>query len=276
MLESSRHLLQDARRAIGSKWEDKLFAPLREQYGHKAIDYVPEAAFKALNAEPVFVSDLSARPRLLKESGVVFANHPNGTLDTGIILSALQDEQGHVRKDFKMLVHPSIYEIWGKNLGQEHVLPAIRDYVKTPRMFTEIAQYVNDGGLFLIFPENTQSMAAGQPISFEDGLSFLLERVASDKMVYSFYINPIDLHFRELRGFRNSLIKGSMGLEAFLPKGLQLPRLGPKSKIRVGEHYSQNSEWLDAMKIGGIDRKVKSGLLRDHFLDLYKDNLNFK
>lgn len=217
------------------------------------LDFGPDLAYlinsedllEEKNIEPVFEFAAEDRARLRTEAGVAFANHPTD-FDPSIVIRALIDGQRKIREDFLLLTEPGEFADLKPFFGAKHMKPAYPE--KAKEIFKEVEDFINSGGLFIIFPsyKAERGNALLPKMEFQNGLAYLLERLDPDKMVYSFGIN-------QQQAKRAGLHDGG--------------------KVEVSEAYSKAAEWQNVMS-AAEGRTEKSVLLARHFVDTHPKNLS--
>ncbi len=203
---------------------------------------------------------------------MVFSNHPGGTADIGIILEAFKNESGKVREDIKFLIDPRYYESYATHLGTKYFVPATRDASDAMEIFNSTAEFINNGGIFVIFPRNKKVERAEDRLEFENGLGYLLAKLKPEAMAYTFAINPKDMNSGLVGKLHKRAAQASMAVEGSLGRNIKLPRIGKQKPVRVDERYSTCKEWQEIM-VSGKMRQDRSRLLREHYESVHKNNL---
>src|SRR6266404_2122945 len=148
---------------------------LGQRYGKEMAYLLDADAYLDISKiRPNYQTNSENRTSLHTRSGIVLANHPSD-MDVSVILRALQDEERRVREDFVELVAEEEFPHLGSLFGKKHFLPATR--ARATETFEEIRKFIQDGGLFIIFPsfksERVRRRGFSLPsLAFENGLAY--------------------------------------------------------------------------------------------------------
>ncbi len=219
---------------------------LSKKSGDRALDVYPKIFWDKWNIRPEINIGDEDKKRLLKEKGVIISNHP-GILDVPLILEALKDESGKVRRNVKIFINSENYPIFSEYLGKEYFLEAKRDYPDAKAQLDIAIDFVRDGGIFLIFPSGGNEQLNNDPLEFRSGFSYLVDKLDSDTMIFGFKINTDD--------FRRLSFKGGGMLPRSVVAGMHMVKGTPninmfrgKKRIRMEGKYSKAFEWKEVVR----------------------------
>lgn len=224
----------------------KVLEDTKKKYGERAVDNYSTELFKLWNATPEF-ENTTNRERLQNESGVIISNHP-GIFDIPIVLEALKDRNGKVRRDVKILVHEANYTALKSGLGEEYFIKLkTGEYTPAKQALDTGIENIKNGGVFVIFPSGGKEQS-GEEFKIYPGLAYVLERMQPQDMVYSFGINTSDFKIatQDKRRFMPS--RGAVAGVSAIAGVPSANLLRPLNKIRVNESYSQAEDWQSVMQ----------------------------
>jgi len=221
------------------------------------------------NARPEYKFNPEDRQRLHSERGIVISNHP-GILDMPIILKALKDQSGKVRRDTKLFIDATQSQHASDALGEQYVMPAVvNDFDKATAAMETAAEYVEkNNGLFVIFPTGGGDQTGG--FKFQKGIVHLLARLKPETMVYTFFIDPVKF---------KAMVNAKRGVAASLHEVSPFPNLNAFRKLenlQVLEKYTQAGEWQPEMVYGPnrVNYLASAASLTKHYEEMYPEIKN--
>lgn len=203
-----------------------------------------------------------SRERLRTEPGLLISNHP-GHFDSYIALSQI------ARNDIKIVVSEDNYKDVVGHFGDVPLIKATSDRAEGRHFFASIEEHVQSGGLVLFYPtgggDNIENKDAS--VEFQRGFSSVLKYcLRPTDMVYSFYIEPSDIH---------AAVEGVPSRFSTTASAIVVPQLEAVSKlstpvtITAHERYASASEWQSVMAKAG--RQSREEHLSHYFLSQFPE-----
>lgn len=124
----------------------------------------------------------------LNGGGVVISNHPF-SLDLSVVTKLLTNSNGTVRRDLKFLVSEKTYDFYAKYFGPAHFVATTTEPRKLVDIFKAQASFVNNGGLFVMFPTKRNGKTEAENLAFESGFGYLLGLTRPDVEIASVSLN---------------------------------------------------------------------------------------
>lgn len=110
----------------------------------------------------------------VSEGGVILiSNHPH-SLDLSVLLRVLTPANGKLRDDLKIIVSEKTYDFYTSFFDSKFFVKATQEPRKITSIFKEVANFVNNGGMFIMFPTKRDSVIERKPLSFNSGFAHLL------------------------------------------------------------------------------------------------------
>lgn len=236
------------------KLVDTIVGPIAEQIEKQGHRRAIETLIGRLNVGYRYecngdIQDL--RTRLNKESGIIISNHPD-FVDIPAILNALELE---TFKRLKVIVNSLFVDVLRKHLGSlvdsKELFLSYRgrggsEFVELSH---QIAEHIERGGLFLIFPTGGKERHSGRFV-FKNLFPELLRRIDKDNMVYSFCVEPNDVAEFVKRSGKLRLIGGIASIP-FLSREKNAVYRHTKERqsiVRVEERYTRAEIWQENIR----------------------------
>lgn len=193
------------------------------------------------------------RTKLNTEPGVIISNHP-GKVDSAAIIKTIH------RNDIKIIVTKNGFDTYLHKFGEQYFIPAKDENGASLSALREAETHIKKGGVILIFPSGRQDTGE---VEFKDGLTFLIQRMDPQNMVYSFHINEEDV----TDATSNEKLIG-LSSATFISPNININKLGKKGKLRVDEKYSSAKEWQEIMD--SLDRKTNTRKITEHYKEAFE------
>lgn len=218
-------------------------------------DVLAARYLEKLNVRPAFSARLAGpefdrmRDRLANEAGVFISNHP-GSPDALALLSMIR------RRDVLVLAAKSAHKKMAAAFGADKVIEATADPVLLLRQFRAIADHIERGGLFFLFPTGDSSD------EFKDGFRLVIEKILQpSQMVYACWVDPSDI-----RSLNSERVRRSTGmiLDTLLPERFAINVSKETRLVHIDERCTDAKEWQDAIR-DLPSKEAKNRALSQHY-----------